>query len=67
MSSPPGGWSSLEVTGQAPPPCSDFTITTVGEKKAAMYGGWDGSERFNHLFICELGGHSVVSSQHNIM
>ena len=63
MSSPPGGWSSLKViTGQAPPPCSWFTLTTVGEKRAAMYGGQDGStNRFDHLFIVELGRHSVVS------
>ena len=50
-----------KVTGQAPPPCSHFTLTTVGEKRAAMYGGFDGSNRFNHLFIVELGRHSVVS------
>ena len=25
-----------------------------------MYGGWDGSNKFNHLFIVELGRHSVV-------
>ena len=61
MSSPPGGWSSLKVTGQAPPPYSLFTLTTVGEKRAAMYGGSDGSNKFNHLFIFELGRHSVVS------
>ena len=61
MSSPPGGWSSLKVTGQAPPPFSDFTLTTVGEKRAAMYGGYDGWDEFNDLFIVELGRHSVVS------
>ena len=62
MSSPPGGWSSFKVTGQAPPPCSDFTLTRVGEKRAAMYGGYDGSNMFNHLFIVELrAGHSLVS------
>ena len=61
LCSPPGGWSSLKVTGQAPPPCSDFTLTTVGEKRAAMYGGYDGSNMFNHLFIVELRGHSLVS------
>ena len=61
MLSPPGGWNSLKVVGQAPPPCSHFTLTTVGEKRAAMYGGWDGSNRFNHLFIVELERHSVVS------
>ena len=61
MSSPPGGWSSLKVTGQTPPPCSDFTLTKVGDKKAAVYGGREEWNRFNHLFIVELGRHSVVS------
>ena len=61
MSSLPGEWSSFKVTGQAPPPCSDFTLMTVGEKRAAMFGGYDGSNRLNHLFIVELGRHSVVS------
>ena len=61
MSSPPGGWSSLKVTGQAPPPYSLFTLTTVGEKRAAMYGGWDGWDKFIDLFIVELTRHSVVS------
>ena len=61
MSSPPGEWSSLKVTGQAPLPCSGFTLTTVGKKRAAMYGGWDGRDKFNDLFIVELGRRSVVS------
>ena len=59
--SPPGGWCSLEVTGEAPPPCSNFTLITVGEKRAAMYGGWDEEGIFDDLFIIELGRHSVVS------
>ena len=57
----PGGWSSPDIIGQAPPPCSLFTLTAVGEKRAAMYGGWNGPKRFNHLFIVELGRQSVVS------
>ena len=61
ISLPPGGWSSLTVTGQSPSPCSHFTLTKVGEKKAAMYGGYDGSCKLNHLFIVELGRYSVVS------
>ena len=61
MLSYPGEWSSLKVTGQAPLPCSLFTLTTVGENMAAMYGGQDGSKTFNDLFIVELGRHSVVS------
>ena len=66
MSSPPGGWSSLKVIGQTPPPCSWFTLTKVGEKRAAMYGGWDGTDKFNHLFIVELGRHSVVSDSDHV-
>ena len=54
-------WSSPTVTGQVFPPCTFFTLTPVGEKRAALYGGWDGSKRFNHLFIVELGRHSMVS------
>ena len=61
MSSSTDEWSSLKFTGQAPPPCSLFTLTTVGEKRAAMYGGWDGWDKFNHLLVVELGRHSVVS------
>ena len=61
MSSLPDEWSPPNVTGQASPPCSHFTLTKVGEKRAAMYGGYDGSNKLNHLFIVELGRHSVVS------
>ena len=41
MSSPPAGeWSSPRVTGQPPPPpCSQLTLTPVGERRAALFGG----------------------------
>ena len=58
---PPGRWNPLKIAGQAPPPCSDFTLTRVGEKRAAMYGGREEWNRFNHLFIVELGRQYVVS------
>ena len=61
MSSPPGEWNSFEVTGQAPSPCSHFTLIKVGEKRAAMYGGWNGSSRLSRLLVVELGRHSLVS------
>ena len=32
-------WTSPQVTGQAPPPCNRFTITTVGDKRAYMWSG----------------------------
>ena len=50
------------VTGQAPPPCYDFTLTTVGEKRAAMFGGSIQSSLYSDdLYIVDLKRHSVVS------
>ena len=48
------------VIGQAPPPCDDFTLITVGEKRAAMFGGWTGI-RSDDLFFVEFSRQSVVS------
>ena len=61
ISSPPDGWSSPVVTGQAPPPCSTFSLTTVGGKRAAMFGGITQSGRSDDLYIVDLERHSVVS------
>ena len=63
MSSPPAGeWSSPNITGQPPPPLSDFTLTPVGERKAALFGGYSGSRVFSDdLLIVELSRDTVVS------
>ena len=47
-------WSSPEVAGHTPPPCSSFTLTKMGEKRAAMFGGWTGSISLRDLFILDL-------------
>ena len=54
-------WSSPQVTGPAPPPCNRFTITTVGEKRAYLFGGWSGLTFLDDLFFLALRRHSVVS------
>ena len=54
-----GEWSSPKVTGQPPPPCSFFTLTQVGERKAALFGGLL-SGTLNDLFMAELSIHTVV-------
>ena len=54
-------WSSPQVTGPAPPPCNRFTITTVGDKRAYLFGGWSGLTVLDDLFFLALGRHSVVS------
>ena len=63
MSSPPAGeWSSPNITGQPPPPCYSFTLTPVGERRAALFGGGSGQKTINHdLFIVDLSRDTVVS------
>ena len=64
MSSPPAGeWSSPNITGQPPPPCYNFTLTPVGERRAALFGGWSGSVLTisDDLFIVDLSRDTVVS------
>ena len=63
MSSPPAGeWSSPRVTGQPPPPCDEITLTPVGERRAALFGGNIGPGDYSDdLLIVELTKHTVVS------
>ena len=64
MSSPPAGeWSSPNITGQPPPPCSSFTLTPVGERRAALFGGLGESVLTvsDDLFIVDLSRDTVVS------
>ena len=64
MSSPPAGeWSSPRVTGQPPPPCDSFTLTPVGERRAALFDGSIGTAGVysDDLLIVELTKHTVVS------
>ena len=63
-SSPPAGErSSPNITGQPPPPCYHFILTTVGERRAALFGGLSGSELTlsDDLFIVDLSRDTVVS------
>ena len=57
----PGEWKSPNITGQPLPPCSSFTLTQVGERRAALFGGWSGSGTLSDLFVVELSRHTVVS------
>ena len=58
----PGKWSSPNITGQPPLPCNAFTLTHVGERRAALFGGESVSGRsVSDLFVIELSRHTVVS------
>ena len=61
MSLLPGEWSSPNVTGQLPPPCSSCTLTPIGERRAALFGGMSQSGTLNDLYIVDLSRDTVVS------
>ena len=63
MSSPPAGeWSLPNISGQPPPPCSYFSLTPVGERRAALFGGRSGSgDISDDLLIVDLSRDTVVS------
>ena len=63
MSSPPAGeWSSPNITGQPPPPCSVFSLTPVGESRAALFGGERRLGAYSdELLIVDLSRDTVVS------
>ena len=65
FSSLSGKWSSPDINGQPPPPCSSFTLTSVGERRAALFGGMSalGHTVSNDLFIVDLSRHTVVSGE----
>ena len=54
--------SSPRVIGLPPPPCNEFTLTPVGERRAALFGGSiESGEASDDLLIVELTKHTVVS------
>ena len=63
FSSLSGKWSSPDINGQPPPSCDSFTLTLVGERRAALFGGDRGLEILpvSDLFIVDLSRHTVVS------
>ena len=34
-----GSWCTPFFTGQRPPPCADFTLTSINNFRAILYGG----------------------------
>ena len=60
-----GKWSSPTISGQCPPPCSFFTLTTLSNNKAVLYGGGyrdsDGSGYNNDVYTVEMTKDTVVS------
>ena len=63
MSLPPGEWRPPYITGQLPPPCFQFTFTSVDERRAVLFGGKSASEvKSDDLLIVELNRDNTVVS-----
>ena len=52
----PGVWSSPELRGERPPPCSSFTFTMVDKHRAVLFGGYqyDRRCRVNDVYLFNL-------------
>ena len=51
-----GGWSSPIVRGTRPPPFSGFTLTSIDNYRAILFGGKDGeyNERMSDLYLIDF-------------
>ena len=48
-------WSCPTTNGDTPPPCAGFTVTAVDDRRAVMFGGFNGEiGRMNSVYIIDL-------------
>ena len=56
-----GEWTSPTVTGDRPPPISDFTLTSITNTTSLLFGGHIGDRYSNDVYTFEFTDASVVS------
>ena len=50
-----GVWSSPATTGERPPPCGWFSLTSIDHKRAVFFGGGNGEQGWmNDVYIIDL-------------
>ena len=47
----PGCWSPICVTGSKPSPRAYHTLTAVDEKRAILFGGFDGQKSLDDVWL----------------
>ena len=47
-----GVWSSPATTGERPPPCESFSLTSIDKRRAVFFGGYSGNT--NDVYIIDL-------------
>ena len=56
-----GEWTSPTVTGDRPPSISHFTLTSITNTTAILFGGIIGDRYCNDVYVFEFTDTSVVS------
>ena len=56
-----GEWITPTVTGDRSPPINDFTLTSVTNNTAVLFGGGTTNELSNNVYIFNFTKTSVVS------
>ena len=56
-----GEWITPTVTGDRPPPIDEFTLTSVTNNTAVLFGGDTNNGRSNNVYIIKFTKTSVVS------
>ena len=50
-----GVWSSPATTGERPPLCAYFSLTSIDHKRAVFFGGYNGEQGWmNDVYIIDL-------------
>jgi len=48
-------WISPDITGERPPPCAAFSLTSIDNRRAVLFGGNNGEQgRMNDVYIIDL-------------
>ena len=48
-------WISPDITGERPPPCAYFTLTSIDKRRAVLFGGRIGiKDKMNDVYIIDL-------------
>ena len=56
-----GQWISPTVTGDRPPPIYNFTLTSINNSSALLFGGVTANGESNNVYILNFTDTSVVS------
>ena len=56
-----GQWISPIVSGDCPPPCSSFTLTSLTDNTFLMFGGYTPDDLTNAVYIGNCTQSTIVS------